>query len=304
MINRETRSIQVEPFRRPIQHGSSSRDAVGPGEPEKAVRLVPDQGSDVVSGGPILDMGITAPPHVTIRATEHSNVASIEQKPNYRAIVTKELSDGRDPEAYWRQLSARIDAVLEGHVSYFGSNIASLPDTVDHLSARLRSEMNALIPYLAEARLRNRLAKDVAPFYNPEDFRRDLIRQVEEAELVSRMSGGDENFLRRSMDHARILREEVSAFERMQMSPKEWHELRAKAVGRGSGSVLSEVAVNPNSASALNAKIAQLRQGLSQLGIIDRFGSAGREMRSQIRALESRLAHERRMGRDTEDSGS
>ena len=91
---------------------------------------------------------------------------------------------------------------------------------------KVRWEMNALIPKLAEARVRS----DAARFSDRPGYARDLMARYERAERLASMAEGDEDVLRSAIDDARIIREQLAAIPRLAVGPDGWRVLRQEAI--------------------------------------------------------------------------
>lgn len=150
----------------------------------------------------------------------------LSQQRAQEVVVAREIAMGRKPEEYWRQLCEELSLRSAQCKEMEDLGIEMTRDR--GIIQKVRWEMNALIPKLAEARVRI----DAARFSDRAGYARDLVARYERAERLSSMAEGDEEVLRSAIDDARIIREQLAAIPRLATGPDGWRVLRQEAIRR------------------------------------------------------------------------
>jgi hypothetical protein len=192
----------------------------------------------------------------------------ISQQRAQEAIVVRELALGRDPEQYWERLCEEFAIRASQCQEMEGLGMEMTRDRA--IIQKVRWEMNALIPKLAEARVR----KDAQSlsFADPKMYADRLARQYAHAEQTAASAAGDEIALRSAIDNARIVREQLSALRRLTANPEAWRFLRMDAVHKVDRSVLDEYPANEIvPVEPWRAQLMDLRAARAKLGFFDYF---------------------------------
>lgn len=206
---------------------------------------------------------------------------------DYEAIVAQELRLGRDPEAYWNQLSSNYDALSARRREVVASgDVGAEAGREAAVTRKLRYEMNALIPRLAHARVR----ADLSRFSGADGYVAHLERQLAHAEGTAASAEGDEAALRGAIDVARILREQIAEVRRIAPAPEDWRRLRAEAFGGRMHSVLEELPPGAVEAVTWRDELEGLRAKRAALKFWQVFQKA--ELAEKIAVLERRAARE------------
>lgn len=149
---------------------------------------------------------------------------TLSQQRAQEVVVAREIALGRKPEDYWKQLCEEFSLRSAQCKEMEDLGIEMIRDR--GILQKVRWEMNALIPRLAEARVRN----DAARFSDRAGYARDLVARYERAERLASMAEGDEDVLRSAIDDSRIIREQLAAISRLATGPDGWRVLRQEAI--------------------------------------------------------------------------
>ncbi len=161
------------------------------------------------------------------RPAYRESAAERETRSQQRAqevVVVREIAMGRSAEAYWKQLCEEFSLRSAQCKEMEDLGIAMIKDRA--ILQKVRWEMNALIPKLAEARVR----EDAARFSDRVGYARNLVARYESAERLASAAEGDEEVLRSAIDDARIVREQLAAVPRLATGPDGWRILRREAI--------------------------------------------------------------------------
>lgn len=240
---------------------------------EREVRTIPVR--DDVVGKPLFDQ-------VPASSKEELLTREASQQKDYQALVARQLSFGRDPEAYWKQLCAERDAT-----SGLGT-----PGSRSDSERGLRHEMQALVPHLA----RRLVQRDSLRFVDPNMYVAQLdrmIRSVETQAELARKTGT--NLEQRALaDQTRVLFVQRDIASQWVIRGSEaWRNLRVQAVQEQQKN--SEPPELPAGAVELRtwqdqlASLRRERDGLRFWQLLRRS-----ELNGQIAELEKREAYERK----------
>ena len=191
-----------------------------PSDDETEVR---SHGKVDVVGPPIFP--VVAPPaeRPAYRPSE-ADRETLSQQRAQEVVVAREIAMGRRAEDYWKQLCEEFSLRSAQCKEMEDFGIEMIRDR--GILQKVRWEMNALIPRLAEARVRD----DAARFSDRAGYARDLVVRYERAERLASMAEGDEDVLRSAIDDTRIIREQLAAIPRLATGPDGWRILRQDAI--------------------------------------------------------------------------
>lgn len=212
--------------------------------------------------------------------------AVVSQMREREILVARELAGGRDPEAYWNDLcdafNARASATQE-------LNELGVETPFDRsVIQKIRWEMNALIPRLAEARVR----RDARIFSDPRMYANRLRAQYEHAERTVALAEGDEIALRSAIDNARIAHEQLSALRKLTPRPDSWMQLRKEAIRGAERSVLEDLPSAVVETKRWRIELAGLQAERAKLGFWNVLKKM--ELDAKISTLLRREAYEAR----------
>lgn len=239
---------------------------------------------DDTLGPPILDAG-------SIRSHREALArrSARQDAEDYRKIVAKELELGRNPETYWKQLNDEYDArSRQRRIFVAKGGVGSEKGHNADLTRKIRYEMNALIPHVAEARVR----ADIKRYADLGSYVSKLEHQLARAEAVTESSEGDETVLRSAIDTAHMLREQIATARRLAVNADGWRKLRAATFRGETRSVLEELPADAMEPLTLQDEIDALcvrRDGLKFWNVFQRA-----ELAQKIDALVRRQKYEAR----------
>ena len=181
------------------------------------------------------------------------------------AIVDRELAMGKSTEEYWQRL---CDAFNDRTARRNEMDDEGVDTTADRATIqKIRWEMNALIPKLAEARVR----KDAGLFSDPKIYADRLEKQFAHAERTAAFAQGDEIAMRSAIDNARIARAQLDALKRLNSHPDAWRLLRISAIGGEARSVLATLPSEPTQRESWRIDLSSLQAARAKLGFWNVF---------------------------------
>lgn len=175
------------------------------------------------------------------------------------AIVDRELALGNSTEEYWQKLCDAFNDRTARREELAEEGIDTTADRA--VIQKIRWEMNALIPKLAEARVR----RDAGSFSDPKMYADRLEKQFTHAERTAAFAQGDEIAMRSAIDNARIARAQLEALKRLNSHPDAWRLLRIRAIGGEARSVLSTLPSEPTQRESWRIELSELQAKMNRL---------------------------------------
>ena len=198
--------------------------------------------------------------------------------------VARELAKGRDPEEYWQRLCDALNERISASQALEEEGSEVIMDRA--VIQKIRWEMNALVPRLAEARVR----RDARSFSDPKAYAERLERQYAQAERMTALAEGDEIAMRSAIDNARLVRAQADALRRLTANPETWIALRKASIHAAERSVLEDLPSASVETDRWRVELAELQAERAKLGFWNVFRKM--ELDARIAPLLRREAYE------------
>ena len=202
----------------------------------------------------------------------------------YSLIVAQKIARDGKVEDYWSNLSQAFDERTAQAREFDELGVETPTDRA--VIKDIRGEMNALIPRLADARVRTD-AKSLR-FTDPNMYVHILERRLEQAERAAAFSGGNEAATRTAIDEAHVIKDQIQIVRKLAAMPgNEWNRLRAEGAREqaeriaAKGSVLEtlgdkDIDTNPDRVelAEIQAKMKRKQAERAKLNIWNIFAKA------------------------------